>query len=613
MNISPSQNAFVLYKKQPAIITEISQKITISFKDAPSKQVREKDIHVLHPGPCHNLNELQILEANDMADVLAIIQEQENASWQDWCELLFDEYSPSAIWSFFQLIEAKEYLKGSLDYIIVIGDEEREQQKILKEKNAQNAIEWESFIQGLKENTWEQHNRFRFQELENFAMGKSKKSAILESLNQRQIPKLAYQLLLQWEVWDITSNPYLRASTLNEMPTKINDLQLAHEERLDLTHLNSYAIDDEFTKDPDDAISLDGDTLWIHIADVAALAPLNSPLNELAQNRISSIYLPEKTIPMLPPEVTDILGLGIQEISPALSFAIKQDDKGDIAEVNIRKTLIKATRLTYESACNDFENYPDLQKIYEKTQLFSAFRKESGAISIQLPELKLKISEDQKVTVAEIKPLFTRKLVEETMLLAGYGAALFAKQNQILIPFVTQPTPQIPFEITSNLSSQYAARRYFKRSSMSMVRGPHGGLGLPFYTRVTSPLRRYCDLLIMQQLRLFLNKETLLNSDEMINKMALYDAFIGEIIHLQRNSEKHWKLIYLLQKGEGAHFPATLVQHENNNAIFYINEIGLETNLLLKQKLKLDKQYILELEEVVINSQECLFNFIEEA
>jgi hypothetical protein len=87
--------------------------------------------------------------------------------------------------------------------------------------------------------------------------------------------------------------------------------ELPDEERLDLTGLPAYAIDDEGNLDPDDALSLDGDRLWVHIADVAALVRPGSPADLEARARGATLYLPETTVPMLPAAAVPRMGLGL--------------------------------------------------------------------------------------------------------------------------------------------------------------------------------------------------------------------------------------------------------------------------------------------------------------
>ena len=90
------------------------------------------------------------------------------------------------------------------------------------------------------------------------------------------------------------------------------------EQRLDLTHLDVYAIDDEGNRDPDDAVGIEtlpgGLTrLWVHVADVAALAPADSPLDLEARARGATLYLPDRTVGMLPDALVEQAGLGLHD------------------------------------------------------------------------------------------------------------------------------------------------------------------------------------------------------------------------------------------------------------------------------------------------------------
>src|ERR1035437_4540781 len=100
---------------------------------------------------------------------------------------------------------------------------------------------------------------------------------------------------------------------------------------LDVTYLPAFAIDNAWTTDPDDALSLEGpNRLWVDVADVAALFFPDSPADIEARSRASSLYLPEMTVPMLPVGASERLGLGIRDVSPALSFGLNLDSEGGI-------------------------------------------------------------------------------------------------------------------------------------------------------------------------------------------------------------------------------------------------------------------------------------------
>ena len=165
------------------------------------------------------------------------------------------------------------------------------------------------------------------------ARGKQEKSRTLRELNLPETPEAAHALLLKLGLWSETRTPYadrLRAAT-HAVDLPVPDFP--PEERLDLTHLPVFAIDDEGNRDPNDAVGVEAlegalTRLWVHVADVAALVPPGSALDHEARARGATLYLPDRTIGMLPDELVEKAGLGLHEVSPALSICLDLDADG---------------------------------------------------------------------------------------------------------------------------------------------------------------------------------------------------------------------------------------------------------------------------------------------
>ena len=121
-------------------------------------------------------------------------------------------------------------------------------------------------------------------ELELLARGKQDKSRTMRDLKQPETPEAAHALLLRAGLWTDARTPYADRLGAALNPVTLDVPPFAPQERLDLTHLDTFAIDDEGNRDPDDAVGIEtlpgGLTrLWVHVADVAALAPADSPLD----------------------------------------------------------------------------------------------------------------------------------------------------------------------------------------------------------------------------------------------------------------------------------------------------------------------------------------------
>jgi exoribonuclease-2 len=135
-------------------------------------------------------------------------------------------------------------------------------------------------------------------------------------------------------------------------------------------------------------------------------------------------------------------------------------------------------------------------------------------------------------------------------------------------------------------------------------------LGLPAYTRATSPLRRYLDLVVHQQLRLHLSRSTLLSEMEILERVGASEAVVGGINQAELLSERHWTLVYLLQhpgwQGEGV-----LVEKRGLRGKFILPELALETQLHLRQDLPLDSRMMLMLKDVNLAELEAYFQVLD--
>ena len=133
----------------------------------------------------------------------------------------------------------------------------------------------------------------------------------------------------------------------------------------------------------------------------------------------------------------------------------------------------------------------------------------------------------------------------------------------------------------------YALRRLMKRGQLKSVADRHAGTGLEAYTQVTSPLRRYQDLIAHQQLRAHIRGRALLTSQEILLRLAATEAVMSNMRQVERRSNQHWTLVYLSEtpqwRGEGV-----IVEIEGNRARAIIPGLGMETNLHCPSSLPLN-------------------------
>ncbi|MDP3182230.1 MAG: ribonuclease R [Desulfobaccales bacterium] len=279
--------------------------------------------------------------------------------------------------------------------------------------------------------------------------------------------------------------------------------------RQDLTHLDCLTIDGERTRDFDDALSLEevpeGWRLGIHIADVSALVQPFTPLDLEAQERGTSIYLPDRRLPMLPEEISeDILSLLAHEERLALSFLVTLSPETQLKEWVICPSRIKVRqRLTYHEVDQLLSGDRKLAALSKLAQTLKERRLAQGGYELQLPEVWVSFNNqgDLQVTVEDQKTS-SHQLVGEAMVLANSLAARFLAEQGIPAIYRSQPEPReaIKREGPKSLLELWQDRRRLSRVVMDLSPQPHWGLGLPHYTFASSPIRRYLDLVIHRQI-----------------------------------------------------------------------------------------------------------------
>jgi exoribonuclease-2 len=395
-------------------------------------------------------------------------------------------------------------------------------------------------------------------------------------LGRQESPEKAHALLLKIGHWQDTTNPYPARFGLSTEPNRVALPALPEEERLDLTHLTAFAIDDEGNQDPDDAICLDGERLWVHVADVAALVRPETTLDLEARSRGATLYLPERTIPMLTPDAVQLLGLGLSDVSPALSFGLTIGNQGEVSDVEVTRSWVRVTRISYAQAQQRLTEAP-FARLWDLAKAFREQRRANGAVEIRLPEVSVRVV-DGEVNIRSLPALESRTLVTEMMLMAGQAAARFALEHGIPFPFSTQAAAETESLRPSDLAGMFALRKHLKRSQIKSMPAPHAGLGLEVYSQITSPLRRYLDLLAHQQLRAFICGEATLPEQDIMMRIGAAETITGKIRSAERSSNRHWTLVYLRRHPQW-HGAGIVMERRGPRAALIIPELGLDATV----------------------------------
>lgn len=428
---------------------------------------------------------------------------------------------------------------------------------------------------------------------------------LLQSLGKSATPEVAQSLLVALGWWSPHENLFLRRSAYpRQFSSKVSDVTHAlllsppsdpDFERLDLTHLKVYTIDDESTAEIDDGLSVEILTteeyrLWIHIADPSRLIFPNDELDLEARKRSTSLYLPTGMISMFPVELaTGPMSLLQGQLCPALSFGVTLDAQGAVGEVLIRASVIKPTyRLSYDDVDEmlqlGIQAEPELKILAAAAKKREQWRKSQGAIFIQMPEAVIKVNAQEDICIQLLETSVSRQLVAEMMILAGEVAGRYCQENSLPVPFRGQPQPDLPSEeelllLPPGPVRSCAVRRCMPRSEVGTTPNRHASLGLDTYTQVTSPIRRYTDLLAHFQIKAHLRGDKLPFSQEEVQQI-LYTVMLSsqEATSVERQTNRYWSLEYLRRHADQTWQGLMLrwLREDERLGLLLLEELGLE-------------------------------------
>lgn len=345
--------------------------------------------------------------------------------------------------------------------------------------------------------------------------------------------------------------PYKYPENVEKAANKISEVITEEEigKREDFRQITTFTIDPKDAKDFDDALSAQKleDGTWevgVHIADVTHYVKSESLIDREAYSRATSVYLVDRTIPMLPERLCNqICSLRPNEEKLCFSVIFKLNSNAEVIQSRITRTVIKSNRrFTYEEAQNIIETgegdyKEEILALNELAKKLREKRFKAGAIAFDRYEVKFDIDETGKPLGTYVKvSKEANKLIEEFMLLANQTVAEFIgkTKNKTKKTFVyrihEQPDPERLRDFSSFISRfGYKMRTEGSKTDISKninklldsVQGKpeenlietlairsmqkaryttdnigHYGLAMDYYTHFTSPIRRYPDMMV---------------------------------------------------------------------------------------------------------------------
>ena len=344
----------------------------------------------------------------------------------------------------------------------------------------------------------------------------------------------------------------------NKIPETITEDEIKR--RIDFRTTTTFTIDPCDAKDFDDALSIKdlGNGLWevgVHIADVTHFVPEGGIIDQEAVKRATSVYLVDRTVPMLPEHLSNfICSLRPDEEKLTYSCIFTINDLAEVIDYKIARTVIKSDRrFTYEEAQEIIETgkgdfATEVLRLNDLAKKLREKRFASGAIAFERSEVRFEIDDTGKpVSVFFKESKDSNKLIEEFMLLAnkyvaqhigmprnrekpktfvyrihdvpnpeklsnfatfikkfGYKIKTDGKKTSVSSS-INHLLDQIEGKKEQNMIETLAIRSMAKAAYSTKNIG-HYGLAMKYYTHFTSPIRRYPDMMVHRLLTKYADK-----------------------------------------------------------------------------------------------------------
>ena len=432
------------------------------------------------------------------------------------------------------------------------------------------------------------------------------------------------------------------------LPPEVSEKEIAG--RKDFRHLPTITIDGERAQDFDDAVSIEklpngNYRLGVHIADVSYYAKEGGAIDKEAFRRGTSIYFPDKSIPMLPRQLSS----GICSLSPrvdrlTLSVMMEFDAQGNRVGNSFHPSVITSKeRMTYPAVkriLGDKDPFlrqryahllENLQLMEELCHLLLEGKQRRGSLDFDLPEPEIIVDQAGEMTgIVKTRRNIAHRIIEEFMVAANETVAsyLFRNRRTSLYRVHEKPDPDRMAEFGLFISSfgyhlpaapwpppaqslqaivrkvegkpeesivVYTLLRSLKLAHYSEKNSGHYGLAIPIYTQFTSPIRRYPDLVVHRLLKHIIKK-----SEGVVSKVGYSTDELGEIARHSSERERasfeaereiiEWKKVKFMSQRIGEEYPAFITDIDRSGIHLELEEYFVD-GILPISALRDDRYY----------------------
>lgn len=348
-----------------------------------------------------------------------------------------------------------------------------------------------------------------------------------------------------------TKDYHLNRFLLENFPhgTGFPEVTVEPHPELPLAEVTAFSIDDASTTEIDDAFSVaqlaNGNwSIGVHIAAPALGITPNTPVDDIAAARLSTVYMPGAKITMLPENVVQEFTLCADKICPALSLYMEVDSatlavlgtESRLERLHISANLRHDTleplfnEITLADCKLDYPYASELTLLWNLAHKLEAGRGKQDERNSQQVDYNFNVEDDVVTITNRLRGSPIDKVVSELMIFVNSAWGKLLADNDIAGIYRTQNNGKV---------------------KMSTVPAPHQGLGVAQYMWSSSPLRRYIDLVNQRQIIQLLKKETPVyakNDTALFTVLSNFDAAYTAYSDFQRQMERYWCLRWLAQE-----------------------------------------------------------------
>ncbi|MEE2710240.1 MAG: RNB domain-containing ribonuclease [Gemmatimonadota bacterium] len=556
-------------------------------------------------------------ESLDLRDVWELMKEEaEEYSFKDIAEV----YWPDPV-SAVQYVSTLLYLEQDCPYFDLqesdykpLTDELVEAHFLRIERNLAVKVEEAAFFEWFTGSDrqipedFTNRQRHALSRIQQYAMEgdeyeqSSQAKALLQEIKPQvtgDLQRYAFQMMVRKGIWD--EDEHLDLIRYN-VPVDFEDdvlkdacqVQMDESDREDLTGLEVFSIDDAATQDIDDAISVEptenGYRIGVHITDVSIIIPRNSRLDRAARERTTSLYLPDRHIPMLPPEISNgqcSLLQGSRRCAVSYLFDFDQEF-GLTDNTIVPSVIINKSKLSYDDVnvildSEDHNLSETMQILNLAADTLYAQRMDMGAVELERVELSIRVDQEKNISLTTRTGYSAADhIVSELMILTNAMTARYFKDHQIPAIYRTQAEADFSGldEVDNATVRRYMMIRKIRPMELNLDPKPHAMLGTDVYCQATSPIRRYSDLAMQRQLTSCIRgNRPGYNRDDLTDEISLIERN-RSLNAIWSRREWYWFAKYMEQNPDLA-LKAVVLEVRDRDILVELKDFG--SRLTMKQ------------------------------